>query len=152
MHHCAARGAANSLSLNVCEVSEHDIVAHAYRKRRSHSTSCRRLRERSCEAFPARGGRVERRAAVLMGVVYFACIHYRPAVVRIPAGDLYREVTEACQILPYYAGGCLFSSGFMRLRNITGKSRILRKRNAAETRYTTIPGVILTPVISGGCC
>ena len=27
------------------------------------------------------------------------------------------------------------ASGFMRLRNITGKSRILRKRNAAETRY-----------------
>eukprot|EP00964_Phaeocystis_antarctica_P125589 scaffold89237_cov75-Phaeocystis_antarctica.AAC.1 len=43
-------------------------------------------------------------------------------------------------------------SGFMRLRNITGKSRMLRKRNAAETRYTTILGVILTPVISGGCC
>ena len=44
------------------------------------------------------------------------------------------------------------ASGFMRLRNITGKSRILRKRNAAETRYTIIPGVILIPVISGGCC
>ena len=29
------------------------------------------------------------------------------------------------------------ASGFMRLRNITGESQILRKRNAAETRYTT---------------
>ena len=44
------------------------------------------------------------------------------------------------------------ASGFMRLRNITGKSRISRNRNAAETPYVIITGVILTPVISGGCC
>ena len=99
MHHCAARGAGQLLWLNICEVSERDMVAHAYRKRRGHSTSYRRLRERSCEAVPARGGRVERRAAVLMGVVYFVYIHSRPTVVRKPAGDLYREVPEAYKIL-----------------------------------------------------
>ena len=105
MHHCAARGAGQLLWLNICEVSERDMVAHAYRKRRGHSTSYRRLRERSCEAVPARGGRVERRAAVLMGVVYFVSIHSWPTVVRKPAGDLYREVPEACrqQSLPGYA-------------------------------------------------
>ena len=54
MHHCAARGAGQLLWLNICEVSERDMVAHAYRKRRGHSTSYRRLRERSCEAVPAR--------------------------------------------------------------------------------------------------
>eukprot|EP00964_Phaeocystis_antarctica_P030634 scaffold17319_cov99-Phaeocystis_antarctica.AAC.1 len=37
------------------------------------------------------------------------------------------------------------ASGFMRLRNITGKGRLRGERNAAETRYTTIPGVILSP-------
>ena len=95
MHHCAARGAGQLLWLNICEVSERDMVAHAYRKRRGHSTSYRRLRERSCEAVPARGGRVERRAAVLMGVVYFVSIHSWPTVVRKPAGDLYREVPDA---------------------------------------------------------
>ena len=99
MHHCAARGAGQLLWLNICEVSERDMVAHAYRKRRGHSTSYRRLRERSCEAVPARGGRVERRAAVLMGVVYFVSIHSWPTVVRKLAGDLYREVPDAHQIL-----------------------------------------------------
>ena len=99
MHHCAAIGAGQLLWLNICEVSERDMVAHAYRKRRGHSTSYRRLRERSCEAVPARGGRVERRAAVLMGVVYFASIYSRPTAVRKPAGDLYRDVPDAHQIL-----------------------------------------------------
>ena len=44
------------------------------------------------------------------------------------------------------------TSGFMHLRNIVEKSPILRKPKAARRRYTTITGVILTPVILGGCC
>ena len=44
------------------------------------------------------------------------------------------------------------ASGFMHLRNIVEKSPILRKPKAARRRYTTITGVILTPVILGGCC
>ena len=35
-------------------------------------------------------GRVERRAAVLPGFVYFLSIQYRPTVVRGPAGEVYR--------------------------------------------------------------
>jgi hypothetical protein len=41
--------------------------------------------------------------------------------------------------------GCL--CGFMRLRNITGKSRILRKPKAAKKRYECN---INTRIISGG--
>ena len=39
-------------------------------------------------------GRVERRAAVLPGFVYFVSIHTRPTVVRGPAGEVYRDVTD----------------------------------------------------------
>ena len=52
-------------------------------------------RERSSEALSARGGRVERRAAVLPGFVYFLSIHTRPTVVRGPAGEVYMDVAEA---------------------------------------------------------
>ena len=44
------------------------------------------------------GGRVERRAAVLPGFVYFVSIHTRPTVVRGPAGEVYRDVTEATKV------------------------------------------------------
>ena len=47
-------------------------------------------------------GRVERRAAVLPGFVYFVSIHTRPTVVRGPAGEVYRDVTEATELLVSY--------------------------------------------------
>ena len=47
-------------------------------------------------------GRVERRAAVLPGFVYFVFIHTRPTVVRKPAGEVYRDVTEATELLVSY--------------------------------------------------
>ena len=43
-------------------------------------------------------GRVERRAAVLLGFVYFVSIHTWPTVVREPAGEVYRDVTEATKV------------------------------------------------------
>ena len=57
------------------------------------------LRERSFEAVPAGGGRVERRAAVLPGFVYFVSIHTVPPVPRGPVGKIYRGVAEAYQNL-----------------------------------------------------
>ena len=42
---------------------------------------------------------MERRAAVLPGFVYFVSIHTRPTVVRGPAGEVYRDVTEATELL-----------------------------------------------------
>ena len=44
-------------------------------------------------------GRVERRAAVLPGFVYFLSIHTAPPVPRGPVGKVYRDVTEAYQTL-----------------------------------------------------
>ena len=44
-------------------------------------------------------GRVERRAAVLPGFVYFVSIHTVPPVPRGPVGKVYGDVTEAYQIL-----------------------------------------------------
>ena len=45
-------------------------------------------------------GRVERRAAVLPGFVYFVSIHTVPPVPRGPVGKVYRDVPEAYQTLP----------------------------------------------------
>ena len=47
-------------------------------------------------------GRVERRAAVIPGFVYFVSIHNRPTVVRGPAREVYRDVTEATGLLFEY--------------------------------------------------
>ena len=44
-------------------------------------------------------GRVERRAAVLPGFVYFVSIHTVPPVPRGPVGKVYRDVPEAYQTL-----------------------------------------------------
>ena len=44
-------------------------------------------------------GRVERRAAVLPGFVYFVSIHTVPPVPRGPVGKVYRDVTEARKVL-----------------------------------------------------
>ena len=51
------------------------------------------------------GGRVERRAAVLPGFVYFVSIHTVPPVPRGPVGKVYRDVPEAYQTLPPLKGG-----------------------------------------------
>ena len=48
-------------------------------------------------------GRVERRAAVLPGFVYFVCIHKVPPVPRGPVGKVYRDVPEARKVLLYCA-------------------------------------------------
>ena len=50
-------------------------------------------------------GRVERRAAVLLGFIYFVSIHKVPPVPRGPVGKVYRDVTEAYQTLPDCAMG-----------------------------------------------
>ena len=47
-------------------------------------------------------GRVERRAAVLPGFVYFVSIHTRPTVVRGPAGEVYRDVADRSLSLVSY--------------------------------------------------
>ena len=47
-------------------------------------------------------GRVERRAAVLPGFVYFVSIHTRPTVVWKSTGEVYRDVTEATGLLVSY--------------------------------------------------
>ena len=44
-------------------------------------------------------GRVERRAAVLPGFVYFLSIHMVPPVPRGPVGKVYRDVMEAYKVL-----------------------------------------------------
>ena len=44
-------------------------------------------------------GRVERRAAVIPGFVYFVSIHTVPPVPRGPVGKVYREVQEARKVL-----------------------------------------------------
>ena len=44
-------------------------------------------------------GRVERRAAVLPGFVYFVSIHTVSPVPRGPVGKVYRDVPEACRTL-----------------------------------------------------
>ena len=44
-------------------------------------------------------GRVERRAAVLLGFVYFVSIHTVPPVPRGPVGKVYRDVPGAYQTL-----------------------------------------------------
>ena len=50
-------------------------------------------------------GRVERRAAVLPGFVYFVSIHKVPPVPRGPVGKVYRDVPEAYKTLPPLKGG-----------------------------------------------
>ena len=50
-------------------------------------------------------GRVERRAAVLPGFVYFVSIHTVSPVPRGSVGKVYRDVPEAYQSLSRCAGG-----------------------------------------------
>ena len=68
-------------------------------KRRSVTPCYRRLREVSSGCVPARGVRVERRAACTTGRKSFVSIHTWPTVTRDPPQELYRDVRDAYKIL-----------------------------------------------------
>ena len=62
----------------------------------------RRLREVSSGCVPARGVRVERRAAGTTGRMSFVSIHNRSTVTRDPPPELYRDVRNAYKTLVGY--------------------------------------------------